>query len=32
VKPAQVAAAVLRLVLRKKLVTEQELLDELTRR
>ncbi len=32
VKPAQVAAALLRLMLRKKLVSEQELLDELTRR
>jgi hypothetical protein len=32
VKPFQVAAALLRLLLRKKLLSEQELLDELTRR
>jgi hypothetical protein len=32
VKPAQAVAALLRLLLRKKLVTEEELLEELTRR
>jgi hypothetical protein len=32
VKPFQVAAALLRLALKKKLISEQDLLDELTRR
>ncbi|MCM2334525.1 MAG: hypothetical protein NDI82_11345, partial [Anaeromyxobacteraceae bacterium] len=32
VKPARLVAALLRLLLKKKLVSEQELLDELSRR
>jgi hypothetical protein len=32
VKPSQVAAALLRIMLRQKIVTQQELLDELLRR
>lgn len=32
VKPSQVAAALLRIMLRKKIVTQQELLDELLRK
>ena len=32
VKPSQVAAALLRIMLRQKIVTQQELLDELLRK
>jgi hypothetical protein len=32
VKPSQVAAALLRIMLRRKIVTQQELLDELLRK
>jgi hypothetical protein len=32
IKPAQLAAAILRLLLRKRIITEAELLDELARR